>query len=69
MLAQVHPSHLFAGVVLGTINAVFIVSLDLTTVAEGVENEALANAAVRLGFDYGQGFLLGRPTELEAVTA
>lgn len=38
-------------------------------VAEGVENEALASAAVQLGFDFGQGFVLGRPTELEAVTA
>ena len=33
VLARVEPIHVGAGVVLGAINAVFIVSLDLTTVA------------------------------------
>ncbi len=38
-------------------------------VAEGVESDAIAAAAQSLGFDYGQGFLLGVPQELEEVTA
>jgi len=35
----------------------------------GVESEAIAVASRRLGFDYGQGFLLGKPQELEPVSA
>ena len=30
-------------------------------VAKGVESDAIANAAQRMGFDLGQGFLLGKP--------
>ena len=38
-------------------------------VAKGIENEELAAAAQRMGFDFGQGFLLGKPQELEVVSA
>jgi diguanylate cyclase (GGDEF)-like protein len=38
-------------------------------VAEGVESDAIAATAQQLGFDFGQGYLLGRPQELEPVTA
>ncbi len=38
-------------------------------VAEGVDSDAVAAVVLGLGFDYGQGFLLGMPQELEEVTA
>lgn len=39
--------------------------MGLKTVAEFVETEAVREGLVRLGVDYGQGFLLGRPLPLE----
>jgi len=38
--------------------------LDMTTTAEGVENMQLMPALQRAGFDYAQGFALGRPMPL-----
>jgi EAL domain-containing protein (putative c-di-GMP-specific phosphodiesterase class I) len=35
--------------------------LDLTVVAEGIENRAQANAMLAIGCDYGQGYALGHP--------
>lgn len=41
----------------------------LTTVAEGVEDEATAAAVGELGCDLEQGFHLGRPTPIETIKA
>ena len=35
--------------------------LDLTTVAEGIENQATQHLLTDMGCDFGQGFFLGRP--------
>ena len=37
-------------------------TLGMRTVAEGVETSAQLDAVTRLGVDYAQGYLLGRPT-------
>jgi Amt family ammonium transporter len=42
-------------------------SLDLETVAEYVENEAIATRLTALGIDYGQGYAFGMPQPLDAV--
>ena len=39
----------------------------VTTVAEYVENEAIAAMVRELGVDYAQGYAFGRPEPLEAV--
>lgn len=39
----------------------------ISTVAEFVENEAIAEAVRRLGVDYAQGFAFGRPEPIEGV--
>jgi ammonium transporter, Amt family len=44
-------------------------SLDLDTVAEYVENEALAARLAVLGIDYGQGYAFGKPLPLDEVLA
>ncbi len=44
-------------------------SLDLDTVAEYVESEALASRLTVLGIDYGQGYAFGKPQPLDAVLA
>ena len=36
-------------------------SMEITTLAEGVETEAEHQVCLELGFDQGQGFLYGRP--------
>lgn len=36
-------------------------ALDLTVVAEGIENDAVLAVLAELGCDYGQGYLIGRP--------
>jgi diguanylate cyclase (GGDEF)-like protein/PAS domain S-box-containing protein len=43
-------------------------SLDLRTVAEGIETTAQLRELRRLGCDLGQGYLLSRPLEAEALT-
>ena len=43
-------------------------SLDLTVVAEGVEDESAASHLLRLGVDYLQGFFIGRPAASEAAS-
>jgi diguanylate cyclase (GGDEF)-like protein/PAS domain S-box-containing protein len=43
-------------------------SLDLRTVAEGIETTAQLRELRRLGCDLGQGYLLSRPLESEALT-
>ena len=42
--------------------------LDLTVVAEGLEEEDQLQALTEIGIPYGQGFLLGRPAPLEFAT-
>ena len=42
-------------------------SLNLPTVAEQVENEALAARLRDMGFDYGQGFALGKPGPVAGI--
>lgn len=42
-------------------------NLGLKTVAEGIETESQRDALIQLGCDGGQGFLLARPTRLEAL--
>ncbi|MFZ5548400.1 MAG: putative bifunctional diguanylate cyclase/phosphodiesterase [Pseudomonadota bacterium] len=44
-------------------------NLDLSVVAEGVENEAIVQQLVRLGCDEGQGWHIGRPMPAEAFEA
>ncbi len=44
-------------------------SLELDTVAEYVENEALAARLTVLGIDYGQGYAFGKPMPLDEVLA
>jgi len=44
-------------------------SLELPTVAEHVENRALADKLAAMGVVYGQGFAFGPPAALEAVVA
>ena len=41
--------------------------LDLEVVAEGIENRAQLAEVRRLGCEYGQGFLLGRPTDGDSI--
>lgn len=41
--------------------------LSLATVAEGIETDAQLEAVKRLGCDYGQGYLLGRPQRAERI--
>lgn len=41
--------------------------MDLETIGEFVETEAVRDGLIRLGVDYGQGFLLGRPRPLSQV--
>ncbi|MDQ1446375.1 MAG: diguanylate cyclase [Acidimicrobiaceae bacterium] len=43
-------------------------SLDLSTVAEGVEDEALAEQLLRLGVDFLQGYVIARPCNAQATT-
>ena len=45
----------------------FARSLELTTVAEGVETAAQRDAVAELGYDLAQGFLYARPLEVEEV--
>jgi EAL domain-containing protein (putative c-di-GMP-specific phosphodiesterase class I)/CheY-like chemotaxis protein len=47
----------------------FAAAVDSTIVAEGIETEAEAEELRRLGVRYGQGFLLGRPEALPALTS
>jgi EAL domain-containing protein (putative c-di-GMP-specific phosphodiesterase class I) len=42
-------------------------AMNLKTVAECVESEAIWQATRALGVEYGQGFSIGRPTPLEKV--
>jgi EAL domain-containing protein (putative c-di-GMP-specific phosphodiesterase class I) len=42
-------------------------AMNLKTVAECVESEAIWQATRSLGVEYGQGFSIGRPTPLEKV--
>lgn len=42
-------------------------AMNIVIVAEFVEDDALANELTVLGADYGQGFALGRPTELMPI--
>jgi len=44
-------------------------SLELTVVAEGVEDEAVASHLLRLGADYLQGFFIGKPAAHHATSA
>lgn len=43
-------------------------SLDLTVVAEGVEDESLAEHLLRLGVDYLQGYVIARPATSQLTT-
>ncbi len=43
-------------------------SLNLYTVAEGIEDEAEHEAVKRLGYDYGQGYLFSKPVALAELT-
>ena len=36
--------------------------LGVRTIAEGIETRSVAKICKTLGFDFGQGFLLGRPS-------
>jgi len=42
--------------------------LDLTVVAEGLEEEDQLQTLTEIGIPYGQGFLLGRPAPLACAT-
>jgi EAL domain-containing protein (putative c-di-GMP-specific phosphodiesterase class I) len=44
-------------------------ALDITVVAEGVENADQARALRALGCEYGQGFHFGRPTPVPALVS
>ena len=44
-------------------------SLGMPVVAEGIETRAEASMLSRLGCDFGQGYLYGRPSHAEAVPA
>ena len=44
-----------------------VLDLGITPVAEGLETRAEAETCKKLGFPYGQGFLLGRPLKVEDV--
>ncbi|MDH5517057.1 MAG: EAL domain-containing response regulator [Gammaproteobacteria bacterium] len=43
--------------------------LDMTVVAEGIENEAIQSSLKQLGCDIGQGFHIGRPVPAAELTA
>lgn len=42
-------------------------SLDIEVVAEGIETEHQLDRLIKIGYVFGQGFLLGRPAPLEAI--
>ena len=44
-------------------------AMNLKTIAECVESDAICAVTRALGVDYGQGFSLGRPIQLEKVLA
>jgi len=46
-----------------------VVQMGSSAVAEGVEIEAEAQACRTLGFEFGQGYHLGRPESAERLTA
>jgi EAL domain-containing protein (putative c-di-GMP-specific phosphodiesterase class I) len=43
--------------------------LDISTVAEGTETKAEAEACRAIGFDLAQGYYFGRPAPLDAFAA
>jgi len=40
-------------------------ALGIQVIAEGIETAAQRNALLRMGCEFGQGFLLGRPAPIE----
>ena len=52
--------------IVDSINRVGI-AMNLQTIAEYVENDAVLNALREIGVHYGQGYGLGRPAPIEAV--
>ena len=44
-----------------------VIELGITPAAEGIETEEEAEVCRELGFEYGQGYLLGRPLRVDDV--
>jgi EAL domain-containing protein (putative c-di-GMP-specific phosphodiesterase class I) len=67
LIRRIHDDRLAESIVIAVAQAAK--ALGIETIAEHVESEAVATRLAEIGVDYGQGFFLGRPRNIDAIIA